>query len=89
MEINAIKCLQCGDVIYSRTTHDYRCCTCNSCAIDGGFEYTRIIGEPEKIEHTTVNVDIPGCETDKEIKKKLYDDWNQRIDMYGLIKTQK
>lgn len=87
MKINAIKCLKCGDVIYSRANHDFRFCTCGNCAVDGGFDYTRIIGDPKRLECTEINVDIPGCKTDAEVKRKLYDDWNRSIDKYGLIKS--
>lgn len=39
--VNKIKCKKCGDVIESTYTHDYKRCSCGSCAVDGGHEYLR------------------------------------------------
>ena len=39
-----IKCKLCGDVIESKHHYDFRECSCSAVAIDGGDEYTRIIG---------------------------------------------
>lgn len=41
---NAIRCNKCGDEIESRTTHDYKACSCGACAVDGGLDYTKRIG---------------------------------------------
>ena len=38
---NAIKCKHCGDVIESRSVHDFKSCSCGACAVDGGLEYLR------------------------------------------------
>jgi NTP pyrophosphatase (non-canonical NTP hydrolase) len=43
--VNAIKCEKCGDVIRSRHRHDYRDCSCGSCAVDGGTDYRRLRGD--------------------------------------------
>lgn len=42
IQVNAIACNNCGEIIYSKHRHDFRWCGCNSVAIDGGFDYTRI-----------------------------------------------
>ena len=42
-----LKCLLCNDVIVSHHRHDFKWCKCKSVAIDGGDEYTRVLGEPE------------------------------------------
>lgn len=39
-----IKCLKCGDELFSYYTHDSKSCSCNACYIDGGDSYTRIGG---------------------------------------------
>ncbi len=39
---NAIQCKLCGDIIESKTTHDYVKCSCGACSVDGGHEYRRI-----------------------------------------------
>lgn len=41
---NAIRCNICGDEIESRTTHEYRTCSCGACAVDGGLDYTKRVG---------------------------------------------
>lgn len=38
---NSIRCNFCGDVIESKTVHDYVCCKCGACAVDGGHDYLR------------------------------------------------
>jgi len=39
---NAIKCLECGETIVSRSRHDYVTCGCpNDAMVDGGNEYER------------------------------------------------
>ena len=32
---NAIRCKKCGDVIESKTVHDFKFCSCGACAVDG------------------------------------------------------
>ena len=85
MLVNAIKCNKCGDVIYSRAVHDFHWCSCEKCAIDGGFDYYRIIGNAEDWESITINI-LPN-KSDDEVKKILYDDWNYKKNKYGTIKT--
>lgn len=38
---NAIRCNLCGDIIISESTHDFKCCSCKSVAVDGGTDYLR------------------------------------------------
>ena len=84
MLVKAIKCNNCGDIIYSRSVHDFHWCSCEKCAIDGGFDYYRIIGNKEDWEMTEVH--ILDDKSDDEVKKILYDDWNYRKNKYGTIK---
>lgn len=42
MKVSAIRCLKCGDTVWSRHRHDLRRCRCNACYIDGGRDYTRV-----------------------------------------------
>ena len=44
---NKIKCLKCRDIIESISVHDFRFCSCGACAVDGGLEYLRRVGEHE------------------------------------------
>lgn len=41
---NAIRCKKCGDAIESKTVHDFKFCSCGSCAVDGGCDYLRRCG---------------------------------------------
>jgi len=38
---NRIRCLSCGQVIESKTVHDFVLCLCGKVAVDGGLMYTR------------------------------------------------
>jgi hypothetical protein len=38
---NAVECGQCGDIIESRFTHDFKWCSCHNVAVDGGLSYAR------------------------------------------------
>ena len=35
---------KCGDVIESKALHDYVACRCGACAVDGGHDYLRRLG---------------------------------------------
>ena len=77
-KVTCIKCPKCKDVIYSRTHYDCRSCSCGEVAIDGGFDYTRILGYYEG-EPFNLEIDVT--------EQELYDDWNNRINKYGVIKN--
>ena len=34
---NAIRCKKCGDIIESKTLHDFRVCSCGACAVDAAI----------------------------------------------------
>ena len=51
---NAIRCLKCGDVIESVSVHDFKFCSCQACAVDGGKEYLRRVGEMEDWEDVSI-----------------------------------
>lgn len=51
---NRIKCLRCGDIIESKSTHNFVWCSCGSCAVDGGTSYLKRVwdgevGNPEEV----------------------------------------
>ena len=87
MQLNGIKCLKCGDIIYSRSRHDFRWCSCESCAVDGGFDYLKIVGNKENWEFKRINV--LENKTDNEAKKILFEDWSKGKNKYGLLKNNK
>ena len=80
MIVTAIKCKKCGDTIYSRAVHDFRWCSCGTVAIDGGFDYTRVVGD--------VSLDTFALEVNAT-KKELYRDWSKSTNKFGLIKEKK
>lgn len=47
---NKIKCKKCGDILESKTRHDFRYCSCGSVAVDGGQDYMRRVGQLDLIE---------------------------------------
>lgn len=38
---NAIRCKHCGEIIESTSVHDFKFCSCESVAVDGGHDYLR------------------------------------------------
>lgn len=55
---NVIKCKKCGEVIESKTVHDFRFCTCRLCAVDGGRDYFRRVGAREDWEDMSETEEI-------------------------------
>lgn len=53
---NVIRCKRCGDVIESKSVHDFRFCSCGACAVDGGRDYLRRVGERENWEERSETV---------------------------------
>lgn len=44
---NICRCKICGDVIESKTVHDFKWCRCGACFTDGGLEYNRRGWDPK------------------------------------------
>lgn len=44
---NLAKCKKCGDIIESKSRHDFQMCSCGSIFVDGGTDYIRRGGDPE------------------------------------------
>jgi hypothetical protein len=80
-KVYAIQCFKCEEIIYSRAQHDFHYCHCGSVAIDGGLEYTRIIFNNTKPKGINLTVDAS--------PRDLYDDWNNRKEVYGWVKPKK
>lgn len=38
---NSIKCNHCGDIIVSEYRHNFKWCSCQSVAVDGGTDYLK------------------------------------------------
>ncbi len=48
--VNKIRCKKCGDIIESKSVHDFRSCKCGFVAVDGGHNYLRRVGNLEDWE---------------------------------------
>lgn len=48
--VNKIKCKKCGDVIESKSVHDFKFCKCGAVAVDGGQDYLKRCGNREDWE---------------------------------------
>ena len=48
--VNKIRCRKCGDIIESKSVHDFRSCKCGPVAVDGGHNYLRRVGNLEDWE---------------------------------------
>jgi len=85
MKIKALKCLNCGDIIYSRARHDFHSCSCEDrdsrISIDGGFDYCRM-AYSDNSRYEWVEIDVNAT------KEELYDDWNEGRDDFGIIKAK-
>lgn len=42
---NKIKCINCGDILESKSPNDFKRCSCGKVAIDGGHGYLKRIGD--------------------------------------------
>ncbi len=77
LKVSAIKCPLCEDILFSRSRHDCRRCTCGEVYVDGGFDYSRVGFMSKKPELFVLEIN--------QTKKELYDDWNLNKDKFGLI----
>lgn len=48
--VNKIKCKKCGDIIESKSVHDFVTCKCGAVSVDGGHNYIRRCGNQEDFE---------------------------------------
>lgn len=78
MKILASQCLNCNDIVYSRARHDMRGCTCGDIAVDGGFDYYKVCYKTNAPSPIEIEVDAT--------RQELFDDWNEHINKFGLIK---
>ena len=72
---NAIRCKHCGDVVESKSVHDFEQCSCGACFADGGLEYLRRgfkTSPDDDYEDLSEYKDVPGYHV-KYIHKALVD----------------
>jgi hypothetical protein len=79
--VASVVCPGCGDKIFSRARHDMRYCTCESTAIDGGFDYVKLsfTGALPPTKRMRVYA----------TREELYSDWNSGKDKFGKIRPSK
>jgi len=64
---NAIKCLNCGEILVSYHRHDYKTCSCeNETMIDGGLDYSRYGGKDLTLIETNYLYDDVSFEVIRE-----------------------
>ena len=52
---NRAKCLRCGDVIESKSVHDFVTCSCGNLSVDGGHSYIkRSVVNPDEYQDMSV-----------------------------------
>lgn len=73
---NEIKCLKCGDQIYSGHRHDFKHCECGAVAVDGGMDYLRRLGMPEQIEELSIRVDSEHVAQLQSLIEDTENNWN-------------
>lgn len=60
---NAIRCKHCGDIIESKSVHNFVQCSCGSCFVDGGLDYIRLgfkTSPDDDFENLCEYIDVPG-----------------------------
>lgn len=55
---NKIKCKKCGDILESKSVHDFKFCKCGAVAVDGGHDYLRRCGNRDDWEELSVTDEI-------------------------------
>jgi len=58
IKINSAKCLMCGDILRSRSRHEYVICSCGNLAVDGGIDYLkRSARKMKNVEELSIDED--------------------------------
>ena len=81
IKVQAIRCADCGDLVYSRARHDFRSCTCRRVFVDGGLDYRRVGYTDKMPERVELEVEAT--------REELYRDWNERRDRLGLVRSER
>jgi hypothetical protein len=80
LEVLGVQCPSCKDLIFSRAAHDFRYCSCEKIAIDGGFDYHKISGDTFNAKFFIINL--------KSLSVgDLWNDYNYSVNKYGRIKN--
>lgn len=57
IKVNKIRCNKCGEIIESKSVHDFKFCKCGAVAVDGGKDYLRRCGNREDWEGLSEVID--------------------------------
>ena len=82
IRVRCVYCPKCHDYVFSRAQHDYRSCSCGYIFVDGGFSYLRYGCNSEKFIPKTIRKLVAAT------KLELYQDWNKKINKFGIIKDK-
>ena len=67
---NKIRCKKCGDIIESKTRHDFKWCSCKSVAVDGGKDYLRRLENFDDFEELSKSSTKEGEKNEDESQKR-------------------
>lgn len=87
---NSVKCLECGEVLVSRSRHDFVSCKCsNNTSCDGGLEYQRILAvDLDKVEDLCKYIIMTEQEYEDMLERKRIKDeeiLQQKIDAGMMV----
>ncbi len=91
MKLVAIQCKKCHDIVFSRSRHDMRFCSCGESAIDGGphranYAIDKLKNNGSYIKVMGLYAQMVTIEVDLEMHD-LIEDWNTtEVQKLGLIK---
>lgn len=76
LTLNSVKCLECGEVLVSRSQHHYVQCQCrNQAATDGGLAYQRVLAKNlDKVENLSKYVIMTEQEYQDMLERKRIED---------------
>lgn len=76
LTLNSVKCLECGEVLVSKSQHHYVQCQCsNQTACDGGLAYQRVLAKDlDKVENLSKYVIMTEQEYQDMLERKRIED---------------
>lgn len=76
LTLNSVKCLECGEVLVSKSQHHYVQCQCrNQAACDGGLAYQRVLAKDlDKVENLSKYVIMTEQEYQDMLERKRIED---------------
>ena len=91
LTLNSVKCLECGEVLVSKSQHHFVSCSCkNQCFTDGGNSYQRVGAKDlDKVEDLSKYVIMTEQEYEDMLEKKRIKEeeiLQQKIDAGLMVK---